>query len=194
MLTGGTVGGVARLRIASLVIGVVAALALVVVGCTTVTDGTPAVDANDAPSYRASISASVSASAATSSQREAKRQESLTAQAVHNSCDALSESSVDTINAVNAYVGAINAGGGEDADAKQGPAIDALHRSADLVSTSLTDALSPELRASLVAWVDSARALAQTIVDKLPPEQFNPAIDKLNQTRDTALNMCDAAY
>jgi len=186
----------ARGRVAGLGIGLMAALILVVVGCTTVTDGKSAVDAQEAPAYRTSISASVSASAATSSQREAKRQESLTAQAVHNSCDALSASSVDTINAVNAFVGAINAGADAqaDADARQGPAVDALNRSADLVSTSLTDALAPELRASLMAWVDSSRALAKAIVDKVPPEEFNSAIDKLNQTRDTALDMCDAAY
>ena len=92
--------GGATLRIAALVVGLTAILAMVVVGCTTVTDGDPGVNAQEAPAYRSSMSASASASAATSSMRESKRQQSLTAQAVHNSCDALSQSSVDTINAV----------------------------------------------------------------------------------------------
>src|SRR5262249_35210687 len=125
----------------------------VVVGCTSVTGGTAAVDAKDAPAYRSSVAVSVSESAATSSARESKRQESLTTEAVHKSCDVLATTSVDAITAINTYVGAFN-GGGADAAAKEGPAVDALNKSADLVNGSVSDALSQQLRDALAAWVN----------------------------------------
>ena len=63
-------------------IGCVATILMAIVGCTSVTDGTPTADTAMAPAYRASVSASVSASAATSSIRESQHQQSLTTQAV----------------------------------------------------------------------------------------------------------------
>ena len=47
-----------RLRIVALVVGGLAGLAMVVVGCTSVTEGSPKVNAADAPIYKASVSAS----------------------------------------------------------------------------------------------------------------------------------------
>jgi hypothetical protein len=182
-----------QFRIGGLVAGTVAASLLVVVGCTSVTGGTAVVDAKQAPAYRSSVAESVSASAATSSARESKRQESLTTQAVHSSCDALSTSSVDAITAVNAYVGAFNAGGG-DVAAKEGPAIDALNKSADLVGSSLSSALSSQLRDALTAWVNAARGVAGAIKGHYSPADFNAAINKLNDAKTNALNLCDAAY
>ena len=170
-----------------------AAALLVVVGCTSVTGGTAVVDTNAAPAYRTSIAASMSESAATSSQREAKRQQSMTTQAVHTSCDSLSTSSVDAITAVNAYVGAFNAGGG-DAAAKEGPAADALNKSADLVGGSLSDVLSQQLRDALTGWVNAARAVAAAITGHAAPQDFNNAVNKLNDAKSNAMNLCDAAY
>ncbi len=182
-----------RLRIAALVMGTLAAMAMIIVGCNSVTSGTPTVDRADAPVYRASVSASIEESAASSSSRESERQESLTTQAIHSSCEALSSSSVDAITAVNNYVDAFNRNAA-DAGAKAPPAIDALNHSADLVARSLSDTLTPNLRDALNAWVDAARGLATAIAGNYGPDEFNAAITKLNDTKTTALNLCDAAY
>jgi len=139
------------------------------------------------------VSASSQESAASSSARESERQGSLTRQAVHSSCDGLSSSSVDAITAVNNYVDAFNKTPA-DAAAKAGPAIDALNHSADLVASSESDALAQNLRDALNGWVDAARGLARAIAGNVGPEEFNAAITKLNDTKTTALNLCDAAY
>ena len=189
------IGGLSRkrLRIAALVMGTPAAMAMIIVGCSSVTSGTATVDRADAPVYRASVSASSQESAASSSARESERQGSLTRQAVHSSCDGLSSSSVDAITAVNNYVDAFNKTPA-DAAAKAGPAIDALNHSADLVASSESDALAQNLRDALNGWVDAARGLATAIAGNVGPEEFNAAITKLNDTKTTALNLCDAAY
>jgi hypothetical protein len=182
-----------RLRIAGLVMGMLAAIAMIIVGCNSVTSGTPTVDRADAPVYRASVSASRQESAASSTSRESERQASLTTQAIHSSCDALSSSSVDAITAVNNYVDAYNRSAA-DAAGKAAPAIDALNHSADLVARSVSDTLAPNLRDALNAWVDAARGLATAIEGNYGPDEFNAAISKLNDTKSTALNLCDAAY
>jgi hypothetical protein len=180
-------------RYAAPVVGGSAALAMIVVGCTSVTTGTASVDRSDAPVYRASVSASIEESAAESSTRESRRQASLTTKAVHTSCEGLSSSSVDAINAVNVFVDGVN-NNAPDADAKKGPATDALNNSADLVETSLSDALSPQLHDALVAWIDAAHNLAQVISSDAGPDAFNDAVGKVNDTRETALKLCDASY
>ena len=182
-----------RLRIAALVLGILAATALIIVGCTSVTKGSPSIDKADAPVYRASVSESMVESAESSSSRESERQASLTTQAIHTSCEALSSSSVDAITAVNNYIDAFNRNAA-DAGAKAGPAIDALNHSADLVARSVSDALAPNLRDALNAWVDASRGLAAAIAGNYGPDDFNAAITKLNDNKTTALNMCDAAY
>jgi hypothetical protein len=182
-----------RLRIVALVLGSLAAGAMVIVGCTSVTQGTAQIDRADAPVYRASVSASIAESAESSSTRESERQASLTVQAVHTSCDALSSSSVDAITAVNNYVDAFNRNA-TDAAAKAPAAVDALNHSADLVARSLSDTLAPNLSDALNAWVDAARGLANAIAGNYGPDQFNAAITKLNDTKTSALNLCDAAY
>jgi PBP1b-binding outer membrane lipoprotein LpoB len=184
--------GVRRLRIAAAVVGSLAALAMVIVGCTSVTQGTATVDRADAPVYRSSVSASIEESAASSSARESERQESLTTQAIHTSCEDLSTSSVDAVTAVNAYVDARNQNA--DVQATSGPAIDALNRSADLVASSMSDALSQELRDALNAWVDAARGVAGVVAGNSGPDAFNAAVSRLNDSKDTALNLCDASY
>jgi hypothetical protein len=182
-----------RLRIAALAIGLLAALAMIVVGCNSVTSGSPTVDRADAPVYRASVSASIVESAESSSTRESERQASLSTQAIHSSCEALSSSSVDAITAVNNYVDAFNRSA-TDAATKAPPAIDALNHSGDLVARSVSDTLSANLRDALNAWVDAARGLATAIAGNYGPDEFNAAITKLNDTKTTALNLCDAAY
>jgi lysophospholipase L1-like esterase len=182
-----------RPRIAALVMGILAGMAMIIVGCNSVTSGTPTVDRADAPVYRASVSASIEESAASSSSRESERQASMTTQAIHTSCEALSSSSVDAITAVNNYVDAFNQNAA-DAAAKAPPAIDALNHSADQVARSVSDTLAPDLRDALNAWIDAARGLATAIAGNYGPDEFNAAITKLNDTKTSALNLCDAAY
>jgi hypothetical protein len=182
-----------RLRIAALVVGTLAALAMIIVGCSSVTEGSPKVDAAEAPVYRASVSASIEESAASSSARESERQASLTTEAIHSSCESLSSSSVDAITAVNDYVDSFNQNAA-DIGAKAGPAIDALNHSADLVARSVSDPLGQELKDALNAWVDAARGVATAIAGNYGPEEFNSAITQLNDSKTTALNLCDAAY
>ncbi|MFC3776817.1 hypothetical protein [Mycolicibacterium holsaticum] len=166
---------------------------MIIVGCSSVTDGTAKVDAGEAPVYRASVSASIEESVSSSRARESERQSSLTTQAIHSSCEALSSSSVDAITAVNDYVDAFNKNAA-DVVVKTGPAIDALNHSADLVARSVSDPLSPELKDALNAWVAASRGLATAIAGNYGPEEFNAAITRLNDTKTTALNLCDAAY
>jgi hypothetical protein len=182
-----------RLRIIALVIGGLAALAMIIVGCSSITEGTPKVNVGEAPIYRASVSASIEESAASSSARESERQATLTREAIHSSCEALSTSSVDAITAVNDYVDAFNSNAA-DFGAKAGPAIDALNHSADLVARSVSDPLSPELKDAMNGWVDAARGVATAIAGNYGPDEFNDAITRLNDSKTTALNLCDAAY
>jgi hypothetical protein len=182
-----------RLRIAALAVGIVAAMAMVIVGCSSVTEGNPEVDAADAPVYKASVSASIEESVASSRARESERQESLTKEAIHSSCEALSTSSVDAITAVNNYVDAFNVNAA-DVPAKSGSAVDALNNSADLVARTVTDPLMPELRDAMNGWVAAARGLASAIAGNYGPDEFNVAITELNDTKTTALNLCDASY
>lgn len=182
-----------RLRIAALVVGALAASAMVIVGCSSVTEGSPEVDKADAPVYRASVSASLAESAESSSSRESERQASLTKEAVHTSCEALSTSSVDAITAVNDFVDAYN-NTGTDAGGKAGPAVDALNHSADVVARSVSDPLSQELKDAMSGWVDAARGVATAIAGNYGPDEFNAAVTKLNDSKTTALNLCDAAY
>ncbi|WP_231988698.1 hypothetical protein [Mycobacterium sp. 1274761.0] len=182
-----------RLRIVAQVVGSLAGLAIIVVGCTSVTDGSPTVNAGDAPVYRASVSASIEESASSSSSKESQRRESLSTEAVHTSCEALSSSSVDSITAVNDYVKAFN-DSAPDAAAKAGPAVDSLNHSADLVAQSISEPLTPQLRDALNAWVDAARGVANAIAGNYGPDEFNAAVTKLNDVKTTALDLCDAAY
>ncbi len=181
------------LRVGGLLAGSAAAVMMAVVGCTTVSDGTARVDAGDAPAYRTSVSVSLSESAASSSARESERQASQTTKAMHDTCETLSTTSADAIDAVNAYVDAFNKGAG-NADATEGPAVDALNQSADAVEGSLTDTIPPELKDALTSWVDGARATAKAISGKAPADEFNKTIGDLNDTRSNALGLCDATY
>lgn len=181
------------LRIGGLLAAGAAVIAMGVVGCTTVSDGTPRVNAGDAPAYRTSVSVSASQSAESSRVRESERQESLTTQAMHDTCETLSTTSADAIDAVNAYVSAFNDGGG-NTTATEGPAVDALNQSADAVAGSITDAIPQELKQAFTDWIDGARATAKAITARAPAGEFNTTIGALNDTRSNALSLCDATY
>jgi len=181
------------LRIGGLLAGSAAAAMIAVVGCTSVSDGTARVNAGDAPAYRTSVSVSLSESAASSSTRESERQASETTKAMHDTCETLSTTSADAIDAVNAYVDAFNGGTGK-VDATEGPAVDALNQSADAVEGSLTDTIPPELKDALTKWIDGARATAKAISGKAAAGEFNQTIGDLNDTRSKALSLCDATY
>jgi len=183
-----------RARVAAFVTGTLATLAMIVVGCTSVTEGDAAVAESEVPVYRASISASIEESAASSSARESERQKTLTTEAIQSSCEAMSSSSADAIGAVNAYVDAFNTANPVDVKRTAGPAVDALNQSADLVAGTISDPLAPELRDALNRWVESARAVATAIAGNYGAEEFNAAITQLNDSKTAALDRCDAAY
>jgi len=165
---------------------VVLAVVLGVAGCTSVTGGDVAVDAVDAPAYRTSIAASSSQSAASSSAR-------MTTAALRSSCETLTATSADAIDAVNAYVSAFNEEGG-DLETTEGPAVDALYRSAAEVDDAISDVMGPELSTAFAAWADGAYAAAEAIGAQVEPAEFNEIIGELNNARSEALDLCDATY
>lgn len=184
--------GVRSVRLAASVTGAFAVLAMIVVGCTSVTDGDASVADGEAPLYRASVSASREEAAASSSARESERQASMTVEAVRTSCEAMSSSSAEAVGAVNNYVEAFN--NAADVGRTAGPAVDALNHSADLVAGSISDPLTPELRDALTSWVDASRGVATAIAGNYSTDEFNTAIERLNDAKTTALDRCDAAY
>lgn len=182
-----------RARLAALVAGSLATLGMIIVGCTSVTNGEATVSAGDAPVYRASVSASIEESKASSSARESERQASVSVEAVQSVCEALSSSSAEAIGAVNTYVDAYNANSA-DVDQLVEPAVDALNLSADVVARNISDPLDTNLREALARWVDAARAVATAIAGNYGTGEFNAAIAELNASKTTALDLCDAAY
>ncbi|QUR68045.1 hypothetical protein [Mycobacterium spongiae] len=167
-------------------------LIYLVAGCTSVTDGTATPDTLVAPAYRSSVSASASASSATSRIRESQRQQSLTTRAIKGSCDSLATTSTTAIDEVNAFVAAFNAG--RSTGPTEGPAISALNDSASAVESSLSGALSSDMRDALNAYIDAARAVANAIGANAPIAEFNRRVDQLNDTKTKALKLCLAAF
>ncbi len=176
-----------------MLIGGAAVVSMGVVGCTTVTGGDAEVNAGEAPAYRTSMSLSSSQSAASSSARESERQASMTTRAVQATCETLSITSAEAIDAVNAYVDAFNEEGG-NVGSTEGPAIDGLIQSAEAVETSISDIVPVELRDAFLGWVAGAVTTAEAISEQAPPAEFNTVITELNDARATALDLCDAAY
>jgi hypothetical protein len=54
--------------------------------------------------------------------------------------------------------------------------------------------LSDELKGLMADWVDSARAVAGIISRGFELDQFNAAVDHLNDVKVRALTLCDASY
>ena len=180
-----------RRRIGARAIGCTATILIAIVGCTTVTEGTPTVDTAIAPAYRASVSLSVSESAATSSIRETQRQRSLTTRAIVTACETFATSSKDAVNKVNDFVAAYNAGG--NTTAAEGPAIDALNHSADVVTGSISGPLSQDLREQLTAYSDAARQVADAIRSHAATGDFNQRVNQLNDTKTKVVKLCLAS-
>ena len=172
-------------------IGCVATILMAIVGCTSVTDGTPTADTAMAPAYRESVSASVSASAATSSIQESRHQQSLTTQAVVRACESFAASSKDAVDKVNDFVAAYNQG--RDTTPSEGPAIDTLNHSADLVEHNTGGPVSQDLHQALNAYADAARDLAKAIRSHGETGEFNQRVNQFNDTKTEAVKQCRAA-
>lgn len=181
------------LRVAGLLTAGAVAVSVGVVGCTSVTGGDAAANSAEAPAYRTSVSLSSSQAASASSARESERQAAMTTRAVHDTCETLSTTSADAIEAVNAFVKAHNADSTRG-DAERGPAVDALNQSAEAVQGSITDVIPDELKDVFTKWIDGAHATADAISNKAAAAEFNKAVDDLNQARTDALQLCDATY
>lgn len=164
---------------------------MAIVGCSSVTDGTPTADTAIAPAYRESVSASFSASAATSSLRESQRQQSLTTQAVVRACESFAATSKDAVDKVNDFVAAYNQG--RDTTPSEGPAIDTLNHSADLVEGNSGGPLSQDLHQALNAYADAARVLANTIRGHAEMGEFNQRVNQFNDTKTEAVKLCRAS-
>ena len=188
------VGARRRWRIAELTAGLIATTLLMVLGCTKVSDGTPASDANDARSYRAWMADSMSQSAAAASERESTRRESETAVAVADACETLSSTSVEVVTAINGYVNAVATGHEPDVSAKAQSAADTLNRGADTVAGRLNTALWPQMADAFRAWVDATRAVAKAIAERYGQQEFNAEVDKFNQANETALDTCGGSH
>jgi hypothetical protein len=180
-----------RLQIGARAIGCIATILMAIVGCSSVTDGTPTVDTAMAPAYRTSVSASISASAATSSMRESQRQQSLTTRAVIRACESFATSSKDAVDKVNDFVAAYNQY--RDTTPSEGPAIDALNHSADVVEGNTGGPLSHELHQALNAYADAARDLAKAIRSHAETGEFNQHVNQLNDTKTEAVKLCRAS-
>ncbi len=181
-------------RIAALTAGLIATALLVVVGCTSIKDGTPAADTADAASYRTWVANSLSQSAAAASERESTRRESETAEAVANACEVLSSTSVEAVTAINAYVSAVATRQDADVAAKAQAAVDTLNHGADVVATSANTALWPQMADGFRAWVDAARGVAKAIAERYGQQEFNAEVDKFNQANENVLDMCGGSH
>lgn len=184
--------GPRRPQISVLIAGGTAAGLMGLLGCTAIVEGSPAVRAGDAPAYRTSVSESVSQSAASSSAKESERQQSVTTEAIYTVCEVMSTSSADAVDAVNSYVAALNAN--SDPTATEGPAAEALNRSADEVTAGVNDTLPQDMQDAFNSWIDAARATATAVIGRSSPSEFNDAVTRLNDSRAIALNLCDAKY
>ena len=193
MLIGGRRGiqPTSRLRFAARAIGCAAAILIAIVGCTSVTDGTPSVDTAMAPAYRESVSASISESAATSSLQETRRQLSLTTQAVVRACESFAASSKDAVDKVNDFVAAYNQG--RDTGPTEGAAIDTLNNSADVTEHNTGGPVSEDLHHALTAYADAARDLARAIRAHGEMSEFNQRVNQFNDTKTEAVKLCRAS-
>jgi cytoskeletal protein RodZ len=188
------VSALRRWRAAALGAGLIAMALLVIVGCTNVTSGAPTVDTADARNFQTWVSASMSQSAAASSERESTRQESMTAEAVASGCELLSNTSVDAVTAINAYVNAVATRNEDNINMRAQAAVDTLNRGADTVATSLNSPLLPQVRDAFAAWVDATRGVARAIGERYGQPEFNAEVDKFNQANTAALDSCGGSH
>ena len=166
-------------------VGSLAGLAMIIVGCTSVTEGSPTVNATDAPVYKASVSASIEESAASSSSKESERQKSLTTEAVHS-----------RVRGAELQQRGLDHRGQR---LRQGVQRECRRRAGEggtgrrlaqpqrrrWSPRSISDPLSQELKDALNAWVDAARGVATAIAGNYGPDEFNAAVTKLNDVKTT---------
>ena len=109
--------------------------------------------------------------------------QSLTTEAVHTACEALSSSSVDSINAVNDYVDGVQlecrrrGGQGGTGRRRAQPQRRSGRRRASTIRCRR------ELRDALNAWVDAARGVANAIAGTTGPTSSTPRSTKLNDVK-----------
>lgn len=170
-----------RLRAAAFSFGGVAVSAMVMVGCSKVVEGSSTVDQPGAAAYRTSVSLSAAASASSSSS-------SASVAATEAACKVFVDTGKPSMEAVNAYVDAENAGGTDAA--KQQAAIDALHRAADAVTKSAATVQSAALKAALAGWAAAAQTLATAISTNASTSDFNAAVDSFNTAKSATETAC----
>jgi uncharacterized membrane protein len=107
------------------------------------------------------------------------------------SCSAMTNSSLDAITAINAYVDSFNATGEEQAHLANAAVgeLDASIRREELTFGPL---LPQQLRDELKGYTAAARHLSGVISRRDAEQEFNTSVDRLNSTKETALEQCDA--
>ena len=113
---------------------------------------------------------------------------------MHTSCDALSTSSVNAVDAVNAFVSAYN-GNAPDVGAKTGPAIAALNtqrRPGRAQPVGAAVGRVGECAEGLGGFGPQRRAASSPA--SFGMDEFNTAVNQLNEVKTKALILCDAAY
>jgi hypothetical protein len=110
---------------------------------------------------------------------------------VVRACESFATSSKDAVDRVNDFVAAYNQG--RDTGPSEGPAIDTLNHSADVVGGSSGAPLSEDLRHALNAYADAARGLANTIRSHGGMDAFNQGVNQFNDTKTEAVKQCRAA-
>jgi uncharacterized membrane protein len=107
------------------------------------------------------------------------------------SCSAMTNSSLDAITAINAYVDSFNATGEEQAHLANA-AVGALDASIRREELTFGPLLPQQLRDELKGYTAAARHLSGVISRRDAEQEFNTSVDRLNSTKETALEQCDA--
>jgi hypothetical protein len=109
------------------------------------------------------------------------------------SCRVMTNSSTDAINAVNVYVDTFNASGDPQTQQQQASAaVGALDASIRRIELTFGPVLPRPLRDALKGYTNAARDVSGAISRHASEEEFNASIDRLNSTKNTALDQCDA--
>jgi hypothetical protein len=109
------------------------------------------------------------------------------------SCRVMTNSSTDAINAVNVYVDTFNANGPQQTQQEQASAaVVALDASIRRIEGTFGPVLPRPLRDALKGYTNAAREVSGAIGRHASEEEFNAVIDRLNATKNSALDQCDA--
>ncbi|MDT5014556.1 MAG: hypothetical protein QOD39_716 [Mycobacterium sp.] len=152
-----------------LAVGVATAIALVV--------------RNDAGERTTAAATSTSSSTPSPSSPPVKGQ-------IDSSCRVMTNASTDAITAINLYVDSVNTTG-EDARLAD-EAVGKLDASVRRVELTFGPVLPGPLHDVLKGYNDAAREVSGIITRRGADEEFNAAIERLNSTKQTAVDRCDA--